>query len=1294
MIKPNSMKHPRYFNIIFVTLFIGFLTISSSASADSQAGEGLLVSPIETSIPEGQDLRFEHLTSEQGLSNNRVLAVTRDSQGFMWFGTLDGLNRYDGYEFRIFRHDPGDEYSLSANLVMALYQDRDDFLWVGTSGGGLNRYDPATEQFDHYYHDPADPNTLSNDNVIALYQDREGILWIGTDGGGLNRYDPTTETFTRYPHNPDDPNSLSHNVVWAIHEDAQGVLWVGTDGGGLNRFDRETGRFNAYRHDPENPDSLGEDSVLTIAEGLDGSLWLGTRGSGLDRFDLETERFAHYRYDPDEPFSLSHDSVWDLYADPSGILWIGTIGGGLNRLDVQPVDEQAARFVRYEPNPNEPNSLNHNQVKKMYADPLGLLWLATIGGGVNLVDLESKPFTHYHRKVGDPNSLSSDDILEVYEDREGVLWIGTGGGGLNRLDRETMQYTHYVHDPNDPHSLSDNHIRTIIEDGDGVLWLATRAGLNRFDPQTEQFTVYNASPDDPSGLLSDSIWGLHLDARGMMWIGTPLALNRFDPLTGQFQAFQNDPDDSSSISGNTVVVIHEDQAGRLWFGTRGDGLNRFDPQTERFTQYRHDPANPQSLGGNTVWSIHEDPEGVLWIGTSAGLDRFDPAEGQFTHYGEGDGLPGGSVMSILEDDSPPTEAGFDGQARSNLWLSTSSGLIKFDPKSNTLRRYDAGDGLQGNEFNWDSAFKSASGELFFGGTNGLTAFYPDQIQDSPHIPPVVFTDFQLANKPVGIGGDSNLQVSIAEADHLTLSHEDRVISIEFAALGFRAPDKSRYRYILENFDDDWTEVGSDRRFVTYTNLNPGEYVFRVAGSNSDGVWNEDGTSVKITITPPWWQTNWALGLFLFLIVAGLFGAYRWRVSSLESRSRQLETQVAEQTRQLDQRVKELTTLLTVSQDVVSTLDLEPLLSLILDELKRVVDYDVGTIRRLVQGNMELLAHRWLFSKAGQPSQRLSAATIPIVREMIQSQQAILVDDHQFNPEIVGDKELYSGNLTGEVLQASRTLMCVPLVVKDETIGMLVLGHHQPNYWDEEKKELVQAFANQAAVAIVNAELYEKSSEAATLEERTRLARDLHDSATQSLYSATLFSEAGKELAQAGDIDSARHYLTRVGEVVHQALKDMRLLVFQLRPPVLDKEGLVLALQHRLDAVEKRAGMEAHLISDPLVSLPGEVSEDLYSIALEALNNVLKHAETDAVDVSIHSNGEILTLEVVDEGRGFDLTSMRDGGGMGLGSMQERASRLGGDLTIESALSRGTRVKVTVPLTQASFSSLDPAEISK
>lgn len=1267
------MKLLRYFNTVFITQFIGFLIISSTATGNAHAGEDLLVSPVESSIPSGKDLRFEHLTSEDGLSTDRVMSILQDDQGFMWFGTYDGLNRYDGYEFKVFRHNSQDPHSLSANLIISLLQDRDGYLWVGTSGGGLNRYDPRTEQFKSYIHDPSNTNSLGGNIVYALLQDRQGILWVGTDGGGLNRYDPNTDGFIRYQNDPDDPDSLSDNIVWSIFEDAQGTLWAGTDSGGLNRLDRQTGKFTIFRHDPENPNSLVQGRVTAIYQDQEGKLWIGTRG-GLDRFDPEMDYFRHYRHDPDDPRSLSHNNVSDLIEDQVGNLWVSTTEG-LNRFD-----RQRGSFVRYLSDPNDPNSLNHDFVRSLYEDASGLLWAATIGGGMNKLDLQAKPFTQYCDTLEEPITLSNHDIYRIYEDPKDVLWIGTASG-LIRVDCQGANVRQYTQEVNNPHSLSNNLVRAIAPDQDGMFWLGTLVGLNRFDPGNQVFRVYNADPSNPVGLLSDAVWSLHLDSQGVLWVGSANGLNQFDPRTEQFiAAYRPEPDDPHSLSGNIVTVIYEHQDGALWIGTLGDGLNRFDRETGRFTVFRNDPDDPQSLGDNTIYAILVDSAERMWLGTGAGLDRFDLANGGFVHYGESTGLPSANIVGILEDNLTVDQDG------PNLWISTTLGLYKYNPETGAIRHYDVSDGLQGNTFTRGSTFKNTVGRLFFGGSNGLSAFYPDQIKESAFIPPVVITDIQLANQPIEIGDDSVLQAAIPGAEHVNLSYQDRVISFEFAALDYRAPNKNRYRYMLEGFDDDWTEVGSDRRFVTYTNLNPGEYVFRVLGSNSDGVWKEEGTSIRLTITPPWWGTIWFRGGLILLVVGVAFAAYYLRVRSLAGRSRELEIQVAEQTRQLDKRVKEMDTLLAVSQDVTSTLQLEPLLSLILDELKKVVDYDVGTIRRLIQGNMELLAHRWLFSQAGQPSLRLPVANIPIVQEMIQTQQAILVDDHQFNPEIIGDRDLYSRNLTGDVLRASRTLMCVPLVLKDEIIGMVVLGHHQPNYWDEENKELVQTFANQVAVAIANAELFEKVEDTATLEERTRLARELHDSATQSLYSATLFSEAGKELAEQGDLESASYYLSRVGEVVHQALKDMRLLVFQLRRPVLETEGLLMALQHRLDAVEKRAGMEARLISDHLPSLSDPVTEELYSITIEALNNTLKHAQAEVVTITIRSDGGELNLEVRDDGRGFDTEAASNGGGMGLANMAERAAKLGADLTIDSSSGRGTSIRIVVPPAESAANS--------
>lgn len=1267
---------------LFILISI-LLATSSIIPGFAQGTEEARIPSIRSFAPTGKNLSFEHLTSDDGLPSNRVLSVLRDNRGFMWFGTFDGLARYDGYEYKIFRHKPGDEHSISANVIVRLYQDLDGFLWVGTSGGGLNRYDPKTEQFTRYQHDPTDLHSLSSDNVMALYQDQDGLLWIGTAGGGLNRYEPESNSFIRFQNDPRDPNSLSNNAVWAILEDESGTLWVGTDGGGLNRFDREMEQFSVYRHDPRNPDSLGDDSVLALSESAEGSLWVGTRSNGLDRFNPDLESFTHYRHVPEDPNSLGGNNIMDLFTDQSGILWIATGNAGLSQFDFQ-----EGRFFRYEPDPHDPSSLSSSFISQVFIDTTGLLWLTTVGGGVNISDLEPKPFTNIQTMIGDSNSLTSNNVTVIYEDQEGGLWLGTSEGGLNRLDRKTMQISRYVHDPNDPDSLSDDYVRSIVEDDEGMLWLGTRNGLNRFDPSTEMFTTIHPNPAKPTGLLSESIWSLHLDSHDTLWIGTSTGLNRFEPSTNRFSDYVHNLDDPRSLSGNNVTVIQEDRNGSLWLGTLGSGLNYLDRESDRFVRYMHDPNDPTSLSSNTVWTIYEDSVGNLWIGTTIGLDRFDPVNGGFKHYSDDNGFPRVGVMNILEDNLPPEQGG------PNLWVGTPKGLYRFNPQIESLRKFSIEDGVQGDEFNRNSASKSANGELLFGGINGVTSFYPSQIQDNPHVPPVVITDFQLAHKPVQISEDSILHQSITETDNLKLSYQDRVISFEFAALDFHAPGKNRYRYMMEGFDADWIEVGSDRRVVTYTNLDPGEYVFCVKGSNNDGVWNEDGAEIQITITPPWWGTSWALGIFLVMVIAGLFGGYRWRVRSLESRKNELEAQVQRQTRQLDNRIRELDTLLSVSRNVTSTLELESLLVLVLDQLRKVIDYDVSTIRRLVKGNMELQAHRWLFSEAGQPSQRLPVATIPVLREIVQTQQAILIGDHQFDPAIVGDPDFYKRELTGDVLRASRTLMCVPMLIKNETIGVMILGHHQPNQWDEVKKEIVQAFANQAAVAIINAELFEKARETATLEERNRLARELHDSATQSLYSATLFGEAGKELAERGDMESATYYLSRVGEEVHQALKDMRLLVFQLRPPILEEEDLVGALQKRLDSVENRTGMKAQLISDPLGPLPDGVGDNLYAIAQEALNNVLKHAETDSVTVSIHSKGNILTLEVVDDGRGFDLESEEDSGGMGLKNIRERVSGLNGDLTIESALDKGTSVKVSIPLTESNANTFEQPETSE
>jgi len=620
----------------------------------------------------------------------------------------------------------------------------------------------------------------------------------------------------------------------------------------------------------------------------------------LDRLEFENEggetaRFTHYRSDPDDPASLSHDNVVGIYEDQTGGLWIGTTGGGLNRFD-----RRTEQFSRFQMDPNDPYSLSHDMITSIFIAPTGLFWLGTAGGGINILDLESKAFKHIYSIPGEPNTLNNNDVMGIYEDMEGVLWVGTGSGGLNKFDPQTQQVTYYQNDPGEPESISHNMVREIVQDPQGMLWLATRGGLNHLDPSTGEATAYLYDPDDPFSLLHNQVYTVFLAKDGMIWVGTRAGPNQLDPLTGEMLAFPQYQKLDDSLSDIPLDSIDQDSTGVLWMGTAGGGLIRFDPQTEQFTQYKHNPDDLASLADNFIWNVHIDRTGDLWIGTAAGLDRFDVDTGRFIHFNEKDGFPAGGVMSILQDDRP-VEAGGP-----NIWVSTKKGLTRLDTESGEVRNYNVSDGLQGDDFGWSSAFKNQQGELFFGGTNGLTVFDPSQIVDNPHIPPVVITDFQLAGNSVEINQDSILKQAIQETDHLVLSYDDRVISFEFAALNYRAPEKNRYRYKLEGFDDGWTEVGSDRRFATYTNLNPGEYVFRVLGSNNDGIWNEEGASIAVTITPPWWGTFWFRSLLFIAVVGAAVGFYQWRVRRMRARSQELSALVVERTAALHSANEHLT----------------------------------------------------------------------------------------------------------------------------------------------------------------------------------------------------------------------------------------------------------------------------------------------------------------------------------------------------------------------------------------------------
>ncbi len=824
------------------------------------------------------DLKFTHLTIEDGLSHSDVRAIAQDQQGFMWFGTwLGGLNRYDGYTFKVYKHDPQDERSLSSDNIRKLYVDHTGVLWVKTNAPGLDRYDPETDTFVHYRHDPDDPSSLPHDFVKVFYEDEAGTLWVGTQSG-LGRFDRTSNTFFTYRSDPNDPTLFGEMDIQSIGLDrTTGLLWVGTHEKGVYVLDRSNGRFTQYINDPHDPASLSHNVVNHIFQDQAGNMWLSTL-VGFNRFDPHTHTFIRYLHDPRNPNSLSDNYLVNAHEDRAGRFWVAT-NYGLNLMD-----RAAGTFTRYLNDPNDPGSLSSNVINSgaFYEDASGALWIGTRSTGVDRLAGEGEKFTTYRHNPQDTNSLGGKAVTSLFIGSAGELWIGTESS-LDRFDGQT--FTHYVNDPHDPGSLNNGPDRRVAQDAQGVIWTGTYGGgLSRLDGQ--RFTHFRHDPQNPDSPAIDNISSIVPDPRGGVWLGVHgKGLDYFDGE--HFTHFPPDPTNPTALPDPWVFPILLDQHGMLWITTARMGLVRLDTNTQQFTTYLLDPSQPGNQTVNWTQDIYFDGT-VMWVASSIGLFRFDPVAGTFTHhYTEKDGLANNSVVGVL------------GDAQGHVWVSTVAGLSRLDPQNETFRNYDVFDGLQSNEFSITSRAKAPDGQLFFGGVNGFNAFYPDRLVDNPTLPPVVLTDFDLFNQPVEIGGqDSPLEQAINVAPNITLRYNQSVFRFQFAALNYTNPQKNQYAYKLEGFDQDWQYTDSNRRFATYTNLNPGNYVFRVKASNNDGVWNEEGTALIITITPPWWETWWFRSLSGLAVVGLLVAGYSYRVSSLRRRNVELETLVTERTHEL------------------------------------------------------------------------------------------------------------------------------------------------------------------------------------------------------------------------------------------------------------------------------------------------------------------------------------------------------------------------------------------------------------
>ncbi|MEJ7644699.1 MAG: two-component regulator propeller domain-containing protein [Chryseolinea sp.] len=806
-----------------------------------------------TSLAQRPDLKFEHFNTSTGLSKNFIWHTFQDSKGIMWFATANGLDRFDGYTFSAYQHDPNNKTSISGNSIRAIFEDHLKNLWIGSSSG-LDLYDRKNNNFIRYKGIEL--------TVEAVYEDIDHTLWVSTNRGEIYTLDRTTKRFT--PFNGPAESRADIGSFYSFFEDSEGTFWYVNEKE-VQIIDRTNKTIKSVDVNLRN--------VTSIFEDHNHDLWFTSRLAGVVRYERKRDRYSHYVNNVNDANSLSDNSVFVTTEDDEGRLWIGTDHGGLNILDVD-----RKTFYNYLPNPADPESISSHSIYSFYHDRSNHIWIGTYNGGVNLI--KHPKFPHYKNTQGDGYGLNNNYVLSFCEDQLGKIWVSTDGGGLNCYDSKTAKFSYYTHNPKDPNSISNNFVTKVFQDSVGYLWFAYwNGGLDKFDRVANKFTHYRHDKSVPSSLASDNVWDIREDKDHNLWIGTTEGLDLLDRTTGKFFHYTWS---NSGISSNSINYIFEDQSKNIWVGTT-DGLNLLDRKSNRFKTFFLKESDPRSLSNNQILSIYQDSKARLWICTSNGLNLYDKTTESFTRYFQKDGLPSNGICSILEDKSK------------NLWISTQNGLSIFNPEKRTAKNYTSEDGLQDNEFKQYAALKTSTGLMLFGGNNGFNMFDPDSITANAFVPPVIITDFKIFNKTISNSDSSSiLKYHISETDSITLSHDQSVFTFEFSALNFSFAGKNQYAYKLQGFDKDWNYIGT-KRSATYTNLDPGNYTFTVKGSNNDGVWNEFGTSINITVTPPYWQTWWFQILIVLTSVTLVIGFIRARVNSIRIQKINLEEQVLLQT---------------------------------------------------------------------------------------------------------------------------------------------------------------------------------------------------------------------------------------------------------------------------------------------------------------------------------------------------------------------------------------------------------------
>lgn len=1209
----------------------------ASSTAPEPASE-----PANASIPYGRNIRFDHISLEEGLSQSVVNTILQDRKGFIWIGTDDGLNRYDGYNFKIYKPDTTNPFSLSDRSITEMVEDRQGYLWIGTRQGGLNRYDPVTGKFIYFRNDKDNDQSLASDHVTALALSHSG-LWIGTTNG-LDYLDFRTSTFTHYRDDSKSQARLSGNFITTLMLDSKGMLWIGTVDSGLNVLDPETNTLSIYKNNKNLETSLSHNRVLSIVERQNGDIWVGT-ANGLNRLNRAENYFTRFLNDAQRADSLAGNIVYSLFIDSTEGLWIGT-NDGLDRYDFE-----TNKFIHHQYQPNISNSLSHNQVYSIYEDDSGVLWVGTFGGGVNKYNRQQDRFAYYRSNSNDPTSLSSNFLFAMHADQKGFVWIGTFEDGLNRFDPRTDKFQRFVNDPNDPTSISNNSIISMYTDHAGTLWIGTGNALEKYNPITESFTHYQPKSTSDPELARFAVFAIHEDSKGTLWVGSNRGLFTFDRKTNTFTQFIPRGRDAENFNSIKINVIFEDKNQTLWIGTFDDGLKSIEYGTGELTNYRHDPENAASIVSNAIMCIYQDTSGVLWIGThGGGLDRFEPKDSSFTHFTENEGLPNNVIYGILEDES------------GNLWLSTNFGISRFNPVEKSFRNYTVSDGLQSNEFNQNAFAKDSQGSMYFGGINGLNIFQPMEIKDNPYPPKVSVTSITLDGVPL-IGEQTS-----EYTQKIILEWPQDSFEFEFAAFAYEESSRNQYSYILEGFDPNWIDIGT-RRNGRYTNLPGGSYTLRLRGSNSDGIWSEQEQTIEVIVVPPFWETWWFSSLLTVALMLSVAGGLRWRVKSIENRNRELERLVRKRTADLEKRNSEIEALYQADERILRSVTTNHIFQALVDVSVSMLKADRSVVLAWNEEKRKVMP---------RVSQGFSPETLAAF-QFNRDEGVIGLAMRSGAPVVVAD--IHLSNLRADIMdvlqkEGIQSFAHFPIMVDEKVVAIFNVAYTRPNALNKDAIRLFTALVNRASMSIANMELFEQTKDLAVMEERNRLARDLHDSAKQKAFAA---------LAQLGTVNGmvkvvpqdASPHLSEAETLVYEVIQELNFLIQEIYPIALQEKGLLTVLREYIFEWEHRNDAMVNLTFQNECALPLETEQAVYRVIQEALANISRHSKASRVDISLSYNPDLLQVTIADDGCGFDMNQKAKG--LGFRSMRERISSIRGTFQVQSAPGQGTRIIIQIPI---------------